>query len=1165
MLNGARDAGAGVSMQFADVRERLNNFEFGDLFVENLGWARPPAGEKKARALVIKGESYERRAIAELGGVMVFEITSANGRIPDAERRKQVDGEIEKQFHEHLLVFVDADRAQSLWYWVKREGKVRLPRSHLYVANSPGDLLLGKLDAMHFDIAELDDVGSAPVVEVAHRLRKALDVEKVTRRFYEAFQKLHEAFIEGIEHVAHDRDKRWYASVLLNRLMFVYFLQKRGFLLGDQDYLQRKLADSKARGRDRFFAEFLKPLFFEGFAKPESMRDERVKRLIGPVRYLNGGLFLEHRIEERNKGLDVPDRVFDEAFALFAGYDWHLDATPGGDDRHINPDVLGYIFEKYINQKDFGAYYTRPQITDYLCEKTIQQVILDRVNGPPLPMAGALGLKPRNFASYEALILNLDDELAWHLFKGILPKIRLLDPACGSGAFLVASMKTLIGVYAAVIGRIKVGANATLKAEIAELERTHGSLGYLIRREIISNNLYGVDLMEEATEIAKLRLFLALVATAENEDQLEPLPNIDFNILPGNSLLGLLHVKDADFNRKGATREMFRKTYAQLLQERSRLVGAYRDAVKYSPDLTALRDDIDQKKRDAGVVLDQILLEEFVALGLKYEQATWDEKKETEGKAKKRALKLADVSALRPFHWGYEFDEIVNGAGGFDVIIMNPPWDAFKPDDKEFFEDYSELVSKKKMTIKDFEKEKQKLLEDDPGLRQKYCDYLSGFPHVSGYFRGAAQYAHQTSVVNGKRVGTDTNLYKLFVEQCVNLLRPGGQAGIVVPAGLYNDQGAKALRELLFDGGEVRALFGLSNERYLFEEVHHSVKFCILVFGKGGKTGAFEAAFRINPREAVAADQLDVFLRAAQAHVTLTPELVRKLSPTTVSIMEFRGPTDIEIAEKMMQFPALEQESDVGWTLVLRKEFHSTGHKDLFRTSESRARLPLFEGKTIAQYSCNPEVTKYWIDEKDGRAELLRNRADPDTLDYQTYRLAFRDIARNTDSRTMIATILPRNVFCVDMLNLETSGHLDVWSRFYLLAIFDSFTIDYLLRQRVNAHVSFFFAYNLPVPRLPSWDPKLRSIALRAAKLVCTGPEFDDLARDVGLRDHREGAADFATRARLRAEIDGLVAHLYGLTEAEFLHVLSTFPVVPDPEKVAAHNAYRDVQNGLLR
>lgn len=1159
-----------MSIRFDDVRGRLQGFDFGGLFIENLGWAHPPSAEKKWRPFQVKADAYERRAVAELGGVMVFEVRSPKGRIPDADRRKDVFREIAKQFHEHLLIFVDgvgAKATQSLWYWVKRDGKGLFPRSHLYVKGQPGDLLLGKLDAIHFDIAELDETGSAPVVEVANRLRRALDVEQVTKRFYKEFQELHNLFILRLRHVPTERDKRWYASVLLNRLMFVYFLQKRGFVLGDQEYLQNLLATSKQRGKDLFFRDFLKPLFFEGFAKPESeRRDPETKQRIGPVRYLNGGLFLAHRVEEKNAKLDVPDEVFDAAFKLFASYDWHLDDTPAADDRHINPDILGYIFEKYINQKDFGAYYTRPQITNYLCEKAIHQAILNRVNGDVSPdEASALEIPGTTFSSFEALILNLDDHMSLRLFRDILPKIRLLDPACGSGAFLVAAMKTLIGIYAAVIGRIKIGGNAQLKTEIALLETQHRSLGYFIRREIMTNNLFGVDLMEEATEIAKLRLFLALVATADSEDQLEPLPNIDFNILPGNSLLGLLHVKDADFNRAGPQGELFRPNYAQVVADKNRLVQTYRATAEYSPDLTDLRDGINEKKRVAAKVLDQILLDEFDSLKIKYEEATWDAKKREEGKAKRRSLKLSDISALMPFHWGYEFDEIINGMGGFDVIIMNPPWDAWKPDDKEFFLDYSEVVSKKKMTIKDFEKEKKKLLSEDADLRQEYCDYLSQFPHVSSYFRsGVSQYAHQSSLVKGKRVGTDTNLYKLFVEQCFNLLRAGGQAGIVVPAGLYNDQGAKALREMLFDRGDVRALFGLSNERYLFEEVHHSVKFCILVFGKGGTTHEFKAAFRINPREAVAAEDLDVFLRNEQAHVRLTPELVRKLSPTTVSIMEFRDGTDIAIAEKMMQFPALEQESDAGWKLVLCNELHMTGDSEVFKGPRA-GRLPLYEGKMIHQYRHLVADPKYWIDEDEGRARILGRREDSkQELDYERYRLGFRDVARNTDERTMIATVLPRRVFCPHTVSLERIGTLDAWSRFYLVALFNSFCIDYLLRQRVNAHVSFFFVYNMPIPRLSSSDPLLRRIAIRAAKLVCTAPEFDDLAREVELQGHGDGAIDFATRARLRAEIDGLVAHLYGLTEVEFLHVLGTFPVVPDPAKVAAQNAYRDVLAGVV-
>lgn len=212
------------------------------MFAEHLGWSRAPAADRKWQPFEVKGTSYERRAVAEMGGVMVFEVRGPDGQIPDADRRLQVFRDVVKLHHEHLLIFVDKQETQSLWYWVKRDGKQTSPRSHLYMTGQPGDLLIGELDAMHFDIAELDEVGNAPVVEVARRLRAALDVEKVTKRFYADFQTLHESFIGKLKHVRGENDRRWYASVLLNRLMFVYFLQKRGFVLGNQTYLQQKLA-----------------------------------------------------------------------------------------------------------------------------------------------------------------------------------------------------------------------------------------------------------------------------------------------------------------------------------------------------------------------------------------------------------------------------------------------------------------------------------------------------------------------------------------------------------------------------------------------------------------------------------------------------------------------------------------------------------------------------------------------------------------------------------------------------------------------------------------------------------------------------------------------------------------------------------------------------------
>jgi hypothetical protein len=133
----------------------------------------------------------------------------------------------------------------------------------------------------------------------------------------------------------------------------------------------------------------------------------------------------------------------------------------------------------------------------------------------------------------------------------------------------------------------------------------------------------------------------------------------------------------------------------------------------------------------------------------------------------------------------------------------------------------------------------------------------------------------------------------------------------------------------------------------------------------------------------------------------------------------------------------------------------------------------------------------------------------------------------------------------------------------FLCAVWNSFVLDWMIRQRVSTTLNFFYMYQLAVPRLTASEAK--PFADRAARLICTTPEFDTLAAEVGLGDHTAGATDPAERARLRAELDGLVAHLYGLTEEEFAHILGTFPLVDEAVRVAARNAYRDVERGLIR
>jgi len=1141
-----------MTLNLNSARKCLADFEFSRLFVEELGWSRPSS--RQAIHMTCKDHSFTRRQVAQLAGVVVFEVTAQNGQIPDAKTRAALHKEIAGLHHENLLIFVDARRTQSLWYWVRRRNAKAFPRDHIYVKGQPGDLFLSKLNSMFFDIRELDETGNIPLVEVTDRLKEALDIERVTKRFYTEFQDQHIAFLELIEGIDDERDRRWYASVLLNRLMFIYFLQRKFFLNnGDGRYFQGKLEETQKKGRDLYYDQFLKVLFFEGFAKPPEKRTPEANRLLGKIKYLNGGLFLLHPVEQRWPGIAVPDEAFENLFRLFERYSWNLNDTPGGQDNEINPDVLGYIFEKYINQKAFGAYYTRPEITQYLCERTIHRLILDRVNSPGIPGI----LPPRRFDSVGDLLLSLDAPLCKELLHDILPSLRLLDPACGSAAFLVAGMRTLINIYAAVVGKIEFLGDRNLTLWLSEIKRDHPSINYFIKKTIITENLFGVDIMEEAVEIAKLRLFLALVAAASSEEDLEPLPNIDFNILPGNSLIGLMRVDDKEFERRTANLNLFRKTYGQILAEKNRLVNLYRHATTYAEDLRALRDQIDGFKKEAVTTLNAILVGEFTHLGIKYEQATWDEKKNAPGKPVKRPVTLEDIEALKPFHWGFEFDEIINKKGGFDAIVTNPPWEIFKPNAKEFFEEFSALVTINKMTIKEFEKERSRLLKDK-GIRKAWLDYLSRYPHVSAFFRTASQYKNQISVVSGKKVGTDINLYKLFAEQCFNLLRKGGYCGIVIPSGIYTDLGAKQLREMLFSQTKITGLFCIENRKGVFENVDSRFKFLVLTFEKESETKEFPAAFMRHD-----VGELDRFPQ--EGAIELSVDLVRRLSPDSLSIMEFKNETDMAIVEKLVPFPMLGEELSAKWNVILNREFDMSNDSALFHQTRQNGDFPLVQGNMIHQFDHAFAAPKYWIDSHEGRACILgRSKDSEQILPYQRFRFVHRRIARNTDTRTAIACVMPPNRFCADTAqttrNIIQANHL-----VFLVALFNSFVADWEVRQRVTAHMDMHFVYRMRIPRLTEKDEGFCPIVNRAARLICTTPEFDDLAKEVGLKSHKDGATDPVERARLRAELDGLIAHLYTLTEEEFAYILSTFPLVPDPVKIAAHNAYRNVEKGLVK
>ena len=755
------------------VRSRLESFDLRGLFIDELGWDHGGADVEAT----VAGRAFVLEAVAHKRGMVVYQYAAdSEEAFPDHPTRQKIEKAVARTVREHVVVYAAPGRGAQYWQWVKREpGRPDRTRTHLWSRDQPGEALIQKLEQLVFTLDEEEDL---TIVDVSGRVRAAFDVEKVTRRFYDRFREEHRAFLDFVEGVAAAADREWYASLMLNRMMFIYFIQKRGFLDGDPDYLRNRLERVReaAGGAGRFhgfYRLFLLRLFHEGLGRPEAERAPELAALLGRVPYLNGGLFDAHDLERDNPEIRIPDEAFERIFAFFDAYQWHLDDRPLRDDNEINPDVLGYIFEKYVNQKQMGAYYTKEDITGYISRNTIIPFLFDRarkecaiafkpgggvwrlladdpdryfhdavrhgvtcdVNGretlvekrelPPEIAAGvrdvakrdgwnrpappAWGLPTETWREHVARrrryeevrarlaageVASVNDLVTYNLdveqfardviagsegpelvraFWKALREVSVLDPTCGSGAFLFAALHVLEPLYNACLDAMRGFLDDLERSQRkhrpeklrdfrAALEQVagHASERYFVLKSIVIDNLYGVDVMEEAVEICKLRLFLKLVAQLDDYDQIEPLPDVDFNVRAGNTLVGFTSREEV---RRTLSADLLKQLSLPRIEERAEIADrAFRqframqtehgmDAGRFADTKLELRRRLDELRNE----LDEYLAGDYGV------------------KVKSRRAYRQWRDSHQPFHWFVEFYGIMR-RGGFDVIIGNPPW-----------------------------------------------------------------------------------------------------------------------------------------------------------------------------------------------------------------------------------------------------------------------------------------------------------------------------------------------------------------------------------------------------------------------------------------------------------------------------------------------------------
>lgn len=366
-----------MPFDFARARPLLQSCDLKKLFVEELGWESC----RQTLTLRVGEQDFTLAAFAEKRGFVGWLCESNDGTLPDHNTRLKLDRALAQTSFEHLVVFATGDRARQSWMWVRREpGRPLRGRTHEFTRGQPGDSLLQKLQLLFVSLEE-EEAGLS-IAQIAGRVRAAFDIERVTKQFYRDFDTHRKAFVKFIEGIKQLADREWYASVMLNRLMFAYFIQRKGFLDRDPHYLRNRLRRMQAEhGKDKFYSfyrYFLLRLFHEGLGGKKRPTD--LEKLVGRIPYLNGGMFDIHELEKPErygKAIQIPDKAFERIFDYFDQYQWHLDERPLRADNEINPDVLGYIFEKYINQKQMGAYYTKEDITEYIGKNTILPFLFD--------------------------------------------------------------------------------------------------------------------------------------------------------------------------------------------------------------------------------------------------------------------------------------------------------------------------------------------------------------------------------------------------------------------------------------------------------------------------------------------------------------------------------------------------------------------------------------------------------------------------------------------------------------------------------------------------------------------------------------------------------------------------------------------------------------------
>jgi hypothetical protein len=985
---------------------------------------------------------------------------------------------------------------------------------------------------------------------------------------------------------------------LIYRLLFLMVAESRNLLLIGEDtekariYLEyysierlRELAE-----RPRYHREGFQDIW-QGLRVTFKLFDENWRGQILGLSPLNGDLFGSQTLT------DLDDCGIDN-YDLLTGIRCLSLYEDKGQTRRVNyaaldVEELGSVYESLLDfhpqikqnqgiyefnlvfgsdRKTTGSYYTPPQLVQQLIKTALEPVIEEKLKNVTPSRSHALhgnvdpeALSPGTI-EVEPQRVHSQPESGNERLEQALLSIKVIDPACGSGHFLLAAARRI----GKELAKVRTGESQPAPEPLRQAVR-----------DVIQNCIYGVDLNPLAVDLCKVALWIEGFATGK------PLNFLDHRIKCGNSLVGVL---DLDCLDAGIPDDAFKavtgddKKLATDLKKRNKKERGtdLQGQLSLFNNIEVQRDEYIENARELGD------FGESTPQDVKKKEEKYQELRKIPGwwrdfsacnlwtaaffitlteqnsqlqllpttaalvqvlngnLTNQRLIDAANNLAKEKnfFHWPLEFPEVFED-GGFSCVLGNPPWERIKLQEKEFFASRNlEIANAPNKAAR--ERLIKELPKQNPALAQSFEDAKHDAEAQSKFIREGGRFPLTA-------VG-DINTYAVFAETTRNLISVNGRVGVIVPTGIATDDTCKKFFGDLIQKQNLASLYDFENREKLFAAVDSRMKFSLLALsGKPIKRGNF-AFFVTQPK------QLENQTRLFQ----LSPQDIALINPNTLTCPVFRTSKDAELTKKIYQnVPVLENEKTGinPWGISFMAMFHMANDSGLFHTQDPQIleevedlKVPLYEAKMFHQfdhrwatYTDNGDTRdltddeksdlsftvkpRYWVDKKEVENKLS-GKWDKNWL------LGFRDITNSTNERTAIFSLLPK-IAVGNKAPLLISHKFESRLAACFYASVNSLVFDFVTRQKMGGTtLNFFIVKQLPVIPPERYTQKdIEYITPRVLELVYTSWDMQPFAQDMGYNGE-PFIWNPNKRALIRAELDAYYAKLYQLTRDELRYIL---------------------------